>query len=163
MSLSAPKHPCAYPGCPTLVAGHSGKCEKHRIQQRRELEAGRASATSRGYGSRWRTARKRFLELNPLCVECNRMGRLTAATVVDHIVPHKGDAELFWDQSCWQALCKPCHDRKTAREDGRWGRAGQISSAKRSGAGAPATFVFDGQFPYRDPHFVIALIHEGQG
>jgi 5-methylcytosine-specific restriction protein A len=26
---------------------------------------------------------------------------------------------LFWDEDNWQALCKPCHDRKTAVE-GRW-------------------------------------------
>jgi len=34
----------------------------------------------------------------------------TAASVVDHIVAHRGDQELFWDQSNWQSLCKPCHD-----------------------------------------------------
>ena len=32
---------------------------------------------------------------------------------VDHIIPHRGDPELFWDRSNWQALCKNCHDRKT--------------------------------------------------
>jgi 5-methylcytosine-specific restriction protein A len=41
------------------------------------------------------------------------------ATVVDHIVPHRGDQRLFWDEANWAALCKPCHDAKTARE-GRW-------------------------------------------
>ncbi|WP_390622926.1 HNH endonuclease [Ralstonia syzygii] len=43
---------------------------------------------------------------------------MVPATVVDHIVPHKGDQHLFWRRSNWQALCKACHDRKTAREDG---------------------------------------------
>jgi 5-methylcytosine-specific restriction protein A len=42
------------------------------------------------------------------------------ATVVDHIVPHRGDPVLFWDEANWQGLCKLCHDAKTARE-GRWG------------------------------------------
>jgi 5-methylcytosine-specific restriction protein A len=49
------------------------------------------------------------------------MGVITAATIVDHINPHKGDQALFWDQSNWQVLCKQCHDRKTAETDGRWG------------------------------------------
>ena len=40
-------------------------------------------------------------------------------TVVDHIVPHRGDQKLFWDKSNWQPLCKACHDRKTWREDNR--------------------------------------------
>jgi 5-methylcytosine-specific restriction protein A len=46
------------------------------------------------------------------------MGRITPATVIDHITPHRGDRALFWQSSNWQALCKPCHDRKTATEDG---------------------------------------------
>lgn len=62
-----------------------------------------------------------FLRRNPLCVECEKQGRLVPATVVDHVIPHKGDYEKFWNESNWQALCKSCHDRKTAREDGRWG------------------------------------------
>ena len=47
-------------------------------------------------------------------------GRLVPATVVDHVVPHRGDQRLFWDESNWAPACKPCHDAKTARE-GRWG------------------------------------------
>ena len=40
--------------------------------------------------------------------------------VVDHVVPHRGDQRLFWDERNWAPACKPCHDAKTARE-GRWG------------------------------------------
>jgi 5-methylcytosine-specific restriction protein A len=51
---------------------------------------------------------------------CAAAGRLVPATVVDHVVPHRGNQRLFWDPANWAALCKPCHDAKTARE-GRWG------------------------------------------
>lgn len=44
------------------------------------------------------------------------------ATVVDHIVPHCGNQQLFWDTDNWQPLCKKHHDRKTATEDGGFGR-----------------------------------------
>ena len=44
-------------------------------------------------------------------------GRLVKASVVDHIIPHRGDAKLFWDESNWQSLCKSCHDHKTMTED----------------------------------------------
>lgn len=60
---------------------------------------------------------------HPLCRICELAGRVTPASVVDHITPHKGDASLMWGQSNWQALCKPCHDHKTATEDGGFGRA----------------------------------------
>lgn len=46
-------------------------------------------------------------------------GKYITATVVDHIQPHRGDEELMWNQNNWQALCKPCHDRKTWTEDSR--------------------------------------------
>ena len=46
---------------------------------------------------------------------------LIAATIVDHIVPHKGDLALFYDQTNWQSLCKRHHDIKTAAEDGGFG------------------------------------------
>ena len=59
-----------------------------------------------------------FLADNPLCVHCSASGKVTPSTVVDHIIPHKGDEDLFWEQDNWQALCKSCHDRKTAKEDG---------------------------------------------
>ncbi len=52
---------------------------------------------------------------HPLCVACKRQGRLTPATVVDHIIPHRGNKEVFWDTSNWQPLCETCHNQKTAR------------------------------------------------
>lgn len=46
-----------------------------------------------------------------------QIGEMVKATVVDHIIPHRGDQKLFWDQRNWQSLCKQCHDRKTLTED----------------------------------------------
>ena len=76
-------------------------------------EVRRGTSTKRGYGHRWRKARRAYLYKHPFCVQCN-----TAANEVDHIIPHKGDWMLFWDMENWQALCKSCHSRKTL-EDGK--------------------------------------------
>lgn len=84
-------------------------------------DAAPLTTAQRGYGSRWQKARQTFLLRSPLCVECSRNGRVTEARVVDHVVPHRGDQDLFWDTSNWQALCKRCHDVKTATEDGGFG------------------------------------------
>ena len=75
----------------------------------------RESAAKRGYGSRWQKARATFLQANPLCRICEKAGRLTCASVVDHIKPHKGDQRLFWDSANWQPLCKDCHDSTKRR------------------------------------------------
>lgn len=108
-----PKVPCRQPGCPELVESGKLYCAKHLP---RHPEVTRP-ASKRGYGSRWQKSSKAYLQSHPLCVECVKLGRYTKATVVDHIVPHRGDQKLFWDQSNWQALCKSHHDRKTLTED----------------------------------------------
>jgi 5-methylcytosine-specific restriction endonuclease McrA len=58
---------------------------------------------------RWRKARAWYLYQHPLCALCERVGKDTPATVVDHIKPHCGDPALFWDASNWQPLCASCH------------------------------------------------------
>ena len=110
---SKPKVPCRHPGCPELVPAGQRYCEKHRTQHPEESR----SASGRGYGSKWQRARKRYLEAHPLCVECMKDGRYARATDVDHIVAHRGDQKLFWDESNWQALCHRHHSIKTGTQD----------------------------------------------
>ena len=121
MPTAAPT-PCRYPGCPALLAA-PGYCDRHLRSIRKQQDERRGSASARGYDTRWRMARALFLSRHPLCAECRRQGRTVAAAVVDHIRPHKRNRTLFWDERNWQALCKPCHDAKTAREDGGFGNA----------------------------------------
>jgi 5-methylcytosine-specific restriction protein A len=59
--------------------------------------------------TRWRKASRHFLAMHPLCSLCARMGRDTAASIVDHIIPHQNNIELFWDQDNWQSVCASCH------------------------------------------------------
>ncbi len=106
-----PMKPCKHPGCPKLTDSYY--CEEHEALHRGD----RASAGSRGYNSKWRAARSRYLNAHPLCVRCKKENVLTKATVVDHIKPHRGNPILFWDECNWQPLCKSCHDKKTMTED----------------------------------------------
>jgi 5-methylcytosine-specific restriction protein A len=86
----------------------------------------RPTSTQRGWSRRWQKVRALFLAQNPLCVECQRQGRLTPATVVDHIRPHRGDPILLWDEANFQPLCKRHHDSKTCSADGGFGRARRL-------------------------------------
>src|SRR5262245_51580224 len=86
-------------------------------QQHRQYDIQRGSARERGYTSQWERARKAFLSTNPFCVMCEREGRISPATIVDHIAAHRSDRRLFWDRNNWQALCKPHHDRDKQREE----------------------------------------------
>lgn len=108
----AARKPCARPGCGALLAPGVRYCRVHA----RAAEHQRGTSTQRGYTARWHRAAKQHLRANPLCVACEMAGITTAATEVDHIIPHQGDQRLFWDAENWQSLCKPCHTRKTNRE-----------------------------------------------
>lgn len=83
----------------------------------------RESANQRGYTYRWQKARAGWLRAHPLCVHCEQEGKVRAGNEVDHIIPHRGDMDLFWDNSNWQTLCKTHHSIKTATEDGGFGNA----------------------------------------
>lgn len=108
-----PKTPCKHPGCGRIVPYGRKYCEEHECLYYHEVK----TTKEKGYGRRWQKVSKLFLLKHPLCVRCKADGKLTAATVVDHIKPHRGDQKLFWDESNWQPLCKQCHDKKTMTED----------------------------------------------
>ena len=90
------------------------------------------TSAQKGYGYRWQKARATYLAHNPLCVMCEKDGRVTLATVVDHKIPHKGDQQLFWDSGNWQSLCKRHHDsdkqmlEKSGRERAEFDADGRV-------------------------------------
>jgi 5-methylcytosine-specific restriction endonuclease McrA len=101
---------------PKIHTPQYGKGSK-RHQSKKEMAGYHSPDKDKLYGRRWKEARKHYLIAHPLCVSCEAKNILTEATVVDHIVPHKGNKRLFWDQSNWQPLCKSCHDKKTFSQD----------------------------------------------
>jgi 5-methylcytosine-specific restriction enzyme A len=113
--------PCAAPGCSQLVRGRGGWCEAHKAQRTQVTDQRRGSAAGRGYDRRWRKLRLMYLRTHPLCVSCQADGITTQATEVDHIRRRRAGGGDEWDNL--QALCKPCHSRKTAAE----GRGDPIS------------------------------------
>jgi 5-methylcytosine-specific restriction protein A len=117
---TAPPSLCAEPGCYVLVHRDRNRCNKHQADlewQRAQRDHERGSASARGYGHHWRNRRLRFLKANPLCVDpfARHPHTVTPATVADHIIPHRGNRELFEDPKNLQGLCDPCHRIKTAR------------------------------------------------
>ena len=105
-----PKRPCRFPGCPGFCEQGQVYCQEHIAQSSDRMRGG---ADARGYNAEWRKARNLFLKQHPLCDHCQAEGRITPATVVDHVLPHRGDKRLFWDRANWQPLCREHHDKKT--------------------------------------------------
>lgn len=109
MPITAPR-PCNHPGCGVLVRDGSGRCAKHPAP----VWAKSATATKRVTGRKLQAMRASLFERCPLCVECEKVGRITAATQRDHIIPlGEGGAD---DDDNTQALCEACHEAKSAVE-----------------------------------------------
>lgn len=98
-----PMKSCATPGCPEIVP--RGRCARHS----RSYDATRRpDAATRGYDSRWQKVARAVRAQSPLCVRCQRQGRIVPAAVADHIIPiEQGGAVL--DPSNLQALCTRCN------------------------------------------------------
>ena len=95
-----------------------------RVSRRPYRATGRCAEARRlYYTAAWQRIRATHLSSSPLCVVCITEGRPVAATDVDHVRPHQGNHQLFFDATNLQSLCHACHSRKTATEDGGFGRA----------------------------------------
>lgn len=54
------------------------------------------------------------------------MGLIKAANIVDHVDPHHGDPEKFWNTSMWQSCCKWHHDSVKQRLEAMYAQ-GRVS------------------------------------
>ena len=68
--------------------------------------------------SKWRKIRAGQLTREPLCRACKAKGIIFPANEVDHI---DGDSYNNFENNL-QSLCKPCHSKKTAKENGGFGK-----------------------------------------
>lgn len=112
---SKPLKPCSHPGCEVLTI--QTHCIKHESQHKQERSnwSTQKTSTERGYGWTWQKIRKLvMLRDGGLCQSCLANGIIKEAQEVDHILPKaQGGTD---EEHNLQALCKPCHQDKTALE-----------------------------------------------
>lgn len=85
----------------------------HQVAQP-DRQARRALPTN---SKQWRAIRAEQLAREPLCRQHGKAGRVVAANEVDHVDGNDADSS----PGNLQSLCKTCHSRKTAREQGGFG------------------------------------------
>lgn len=108
---------CKKPGCSRTALEGKNYCSKHSEleNQVRKVFTKRGKSAEWNYlyhTARWKKESKEFLALYPFCNFCGEPSK-----IVDHIRPHRGDLDLFWDKSNWQPVCVRCHSRKTFAEN----------------------------------------------
>ena len=115
-----PMKQCAKPACHHRVESvQHVYCKQHRVEANKAYDEQRGSSSSRGYGAKWRRLRKLVLNRDPLC-QCDDPTCNKPSTDVDHIIPKRDGGRDSMDNL--QGLAHECHSRKTALEDGRWGK-----------------------------------------
>jgi len=82
----------------------------------------RASFRQRGYGTTWDKLSRLYRQEHPLCVGCTALGIVEPASVVDHVVPPKGDHTKLFDQENLQSSCAWHHDVIKQRLEQLWAR-----------------------------------------
>ena len=115
---------CKKSGCGRTAIPGKDYCQKHIAlqdsQEKRRVFTRRSNSNQWHYlyeSARWRRESKEFLKKYPCCFICGKPSKIT-----DHIIPHRGDVTLFWDQSNWQPMCWSCHSRKTFKENQNFNR-----------------------------------------
>jgi 5-methylcytosine-specific restriction enzyme A len=123
---------CREAGCGGRTTARNGRCEAHQSSaDRRPSLPGRERWSGWYSLAIWQKVKAAFRARYPdraiMCqhrdangVQCHR-----PATDIDHVVPHRGDWQLFLggvDYDNLQGLCKAHHSAKTVREDGGFGQ-----------------------------------------
>lgn len=66
---------------------------------------------------KWRKLRETYMHQHPLCEECLKVGKVTAAVDVHHVKSpfHNPEGQINWDllldENNLKSLCKDCHGK----------------------------------------------------
>ena len=102
---------CAIFGCQKAPIYRKSYCKEHA--QNNPMDYSRNA----GYRSAsWKTTRGNTLSSGCLCESCKQYGRITNATVVDHVWNWKKIDSVALVANWFQSLCVSCHSVKTSLE-----------------------------------------------
>jgi 5-methylcytosine-specific restriction protein A len=110
------KRMCNFPGCTVLIDPSERYCLKHKKEKssnsRKPFENAQRSNNNLYHTAQWKNLRKKVLKDNNYCVYCGSRENL----VIDHIIPPRGNEDLFFSENNLQVVCHRCHSLKTAQE-----------------------------------------------
>ena len=101
---------CTYTGCHKLIPLNGpSRCEEHKF-----IPFKNAKRSNEGLyrNKKWIKLKQMIKDRDIRCVECGSEIDLE----VHHIIPPRGNEELFYNITNLQLLCKVCHRKKTNKE-----------------------------------------------
>ena len=107
---------CRELGCNNLKTSRSAFCNIHG-GEKTQKDKDNSKLYSTAY---WKKQRVTQLSKAPLCQACLLEGKVVQAVAIDHIFPHRQDANKF-KNNLFQSLCVSHHTLKTQEEnDGKY-------------------------------------------
>jgi len=108
-SLMMPKIPKHEKRRPWKAPAKSSRPQAGRIRE----------ADSRYHTKQWQRTRLLVLQRDAACVLCMQLGKITASSVADHVIPvrmrDRAD-DRFYDIDTIRGLCTSCHARVSGRQ-----------------------------------------------
>ena len=120
------KHLCNHPGCMNTVNNKGDYCPEHSNSNNRQDDrrVNNYGSSKKTYAhdnykhlynsSAWRKLRQLVWQRDSYT--CQLCGATDTQLVADHVQPHRGNTDLFYEMDNLVTLCKACHDYKTRQE-----------------------------------------------
>lgn len=106
---------CGYLGCTNERSPLNSYCMEHGGKTYNQSKK-RKQSNAKYNTALWHKLRLIQLSKQPLCQACMVRGRVTQATVVDHLFPWNQLGEVAFVANVMQSLCPECHSVKTGLE-----------------------------------------------
>jgi 5-methylcytosine-specific restriction protein A len=103
---------CAEPSCNTIIPVDLTYCEKHKKDKRIPFKNAIRSNDGLYNTSQWKKLRKKILKKQPHCSKCGVNIKLE----IHHIIPPRGNEELFYNENNLIVICEQCHRVLTSKE-----------------------------------------------
>ena len=110
----ARKKICCHPGCDLLIDVSETYCPQHQVTRKPFENATRANQHLYNT-TRWRKLRREVLTRQNTCVKCG-ITNAELALDIHHVIPPRGNEELFFDVDNCVPVCKSCHRVLTSSE-----------------------------------------------
>jgi 5-methylcytosine-specific restriction protein A len=116
-TISMKKKICCQAGCNNLIDQSERYCPQHKREPREPFNNAIRFNEELYRTTQWRTLRKEVLNEQQCCFKCE-VSKSESKLEVHHIIPPRGNEELFFDKSNLVAVCPVCHKIITSKEIG---------------------------------------------
>jgi 5-methylcytosine-specific restriction protein A len=108
---------CSASGCNKLIEQSERYCANHKKEPASPFSNAIRFNNELYHTAQWKNLRVKILKEQPNCFKCGISGS-EAKLEVHHIIPPRGNKELFFDENNLVSVCPVCHKIITNKEIG---------------------------------------------